>query len=125
MAGRSFEIQTGYQPLVLTLGLKEISKLPLKLQRYRLRLMSCDYTVMYTTGSQLLIADALSRIRLESDGRSKSSDGTLVGELVAALPMSESRSVNLQVACAEDTAGSLLTTYIKNGWPFSIRYPRA
>ena len=61
--------------------------------------MSYDYTVTYTAGSQLVIADALSRIRLDPDGRSKSASDTLVGELVAALPMSESRRANLQVAC--------------------------
>ena len=88
VAGRNFEIQTDYRPLVSILGLKKISKLPLRLQRFCLRLMSYDYTVTYTAGSQLVIADTLSRIRLDPDGRSKSSSDTLVGELVAALPMS-------------------------------------
>ena len=72
-----------------------------------------------------MIAGALSRISLEPDGLSKFSNYTLVKELVAALPMSKSRKVNLQVACAKDTASSLLTTYIKNEWPFFIRYRRA
>ena len=125
VAGRNFEIQTDHRPLVSILGLKEISKLPLRLQRFRLRLMSYDYTVTYTAGSQLVIADALSRIRLDPDGRSKSSSDTLVGELVAALPMSESRRANLQVACAEDTTSSLLTTYIKNGWPSFRQVPES
>jgi hypothetical protein len=61
LVGREFEIETDPKPLISILGEKDLSQLPLRVQRLRLRLMRYGYTIFHTPGSQMYLADSLSR----------------------------------------------------------------
>lgn len=61
LVGRTFEIETDHKPLIPLLGSKDLSDLPLRVQRFKMRLMRYDYTIFHTPGTGMFIADLLSR----------------------------------------------------------------
>ena len=61
-----FHLQTDHKPLVPILGSKVLDTLPIRVQRFRLRLMRFQYTITHVPGKDLAIADALSRAPLPS-----------------------------------------------------------
>ena len=121
LSGRMFEVETDHKPLLSVLGVKELSKLPLRLQRFRLRMMSFDYTVAFTPGSKLVLADALSRISIDgihaavAVDQLESSVGR--GTLFESLPLSESRLKELQRSTIQDEVGRLLFKFSTSSWP--------
>lgn len=62
LVGTQFEVETDHKPLVPLLGEKDLSSLPLRIQRFRLRMMRYSYTIFHSPGSQMFIADNLSRV---------------------------------------------------------------
>ena len=63
-------METDHKLLVSVLGYKELAKLLLRVQRFRLRLMAYSYKIMYTPGEKLVLEDSLSRAPV-CDGSSK------------------------------------------------------
>ena len=61
LVGRTFLIETDHKPLVPLLGNKDLSELPIRIQRFRMTLMRYDYEISNRPGSQMFIADSLSR----------------------------------------------------------------
>ena len=61
LVGRKFEIETDHKPLISLLGEKDLSQLPLRVQRFKMRLMRYDFEISHTPGSCMYIADFLSR----------------------------------------------------------------
>ena len=61
LLGMTFEIETDHKPLVSLLGRKPIDELPLRIQRFRMRLMKFSYRIFHVPGKNLVIADTLSR----------------------------------------------------------------
>ena len=61
LVGNAFEIETDHKPLVQLLGVKDLSGLPLRVQRFRLRLMRYSYDIFHTPGTEMFLADLLSR----------------------------------------------------------------
>ena len=60
-------LETDHKPLIPLLGLKLLDQLPLRVQRFRLRLMRYSYDITYVPGKNLHTADALSRAPIEND----------------------------------------------------------
>ena len=50
LLGKYFHIQTDHKPLVSLLGKKDISDLPARIQRFRLRLMRFDFSISHVPG---------------------------------------------------------------------------
>ena len=61
ITGADVTLETDHKPLVSILQTKPLEDLSLRLQRIRIRLMKYSYKVDYIPGSQLFLADALSR----------------------------------------------------------------
>ena len=61
LIGLSFHIETDHKPLVPLLSTKNLDEMPLRVQRFRLRLMRYQYTISHTAGKDLCTADTLSR----------------------------------------------------------------
>ena len=116
LAGRKFKVETDHKPLISVLGDKELAKLPIRVQRFRLRMMAYDYSIFYTPGEKLVLADALSRAPLTSEG-SEPHESLLVQEIVDALPISKSRLARLQASIVSDNEASWMMKYINEGWP--------
>ena len=121
LAGTNFIVETDHKPLVSVLGSKELAKLPIRVQRFRLRMMAYSYTVKYTPGPKLVLADALSRSPLSTeeniDHDSHSAESRLVLELVDSLPISAGRLERFKTSLLADDTGRALVHYIEYGWP--------
>ena len=61
LVGRKFEVETDHKPLISLLGEKDLSQLPLRVQRFKMRLMRYDFSISHTPGNCMYIADFLSR----------------------------------------------------------------
>ena len=62
LVGKTFHIQTDHQPLISLLGgHKDLSDLPLRIIRFRMRRMPFSYTISHVAGKSLIIPDMLSR----------------------------------------------------------------
>ena len=61
LVGRKFEVETDHKPLIALLGEKDLSQLHVRVQRFKMRLMRYDSVIKHTPGSQMYIADMLSR----------------------------------------------------------------
>ena len=66
LVGLQFHIETDHKPLVLLLGTKHLEDLPIRVQRFRIRLMHFLFTISYVPGKHLITADALSRAPITS-----------------------------------------------------------
>ena len=60
LLGLRFHVKTDHKPLVPLLSSKNLDDLPLRVQRFRLRLMRYDFSISHVPGKELIIADALS-----------------------------------------------------------------
>ena len=61
LVGADFEVETDHKPLVKLLGDSDLANMPLRCQRFKLRLMRYCFKIFHTPGSQMFLADALSR----------------------------------------------------------------
>ena len=66
LLGMKFHIHTDHKPLVPLLSCKDLSDLPARIQRFRIRLMRFSYTIEHIPGKQMYTADVLSRSPCEN-----------------------------------------------------------
>ena len=67
ICGASVVVETDHKPLVQVLESKEIEKIPLRIQRFRLRLMKYSVKIVHISGKNNAGADALSRYTAETN----------------------------------------------------------
>ncbi len=60
LVGLTFHIETDHKPLVPLFSTKRLDKLPIRVQRFRLRMMRFTFTISHVPGKYLTAADALS-----------------------------------------------------------------
>lgn len=119
LSGRRFTVETDHKPLLAVLGDKELAKLPIRIQRFRLRMMPYTYNIFYTPGTKLVLADALSRAPLNGPSNEKmdTRESRTVMELIDSLPISRKRLERLKAAMVDDAVALTLLKYITRGWP--------
>ena len=125
LVGRKFEIETDHKPLVSLLGNKDLSQLPLRVQRFKLRLMRYGYSIFHTPGKHMHIADALSR-PVDSDysdvGDECKLECAAVESYVAAAISdlcNDVREDELISVTRCDPVSMECIDFIVNGWPLS------
>ena len=120
LIGKQFHVETDHKPLVSLLGSKNLDELPIRIQRYRMRLMRFSYTISYVPGKQLVIADALSRAPLSSstpsDDDFQAEVEMFVNAVIQSVPATEQRLKEIQEAQEADEIFQKLHQYCKNGW---------
>ena len=69
--GLEFHVEMDHKPLVPLLSIKRLDELPLRVQRFRMRMLRYCFTISHITGKNLIMADTLSRApvprKLEQD----------------------------------------------------------
>ena len=118
LVGRRFEIETDHRPLVSLLGEKDLSKLPTRVQRFKLKLMRYDYSIFHTPGRNMFLADSLSRpcesaISVQEIRRCESVE-RYVNCLLDSLDV---RGEELREALLQDAASQRCISFVKGGWP--------
>lgn len=119
--GTKFQIYTDHRPLAWLYSLKEPNS---KLTRWRLRLQEYDFEIIYKKGSQNTIADALSRIKINTYTKrspdkinlDEDSEATLTASEVESDVEEEPSSTISKITSAIDTKPKqiLVYTWFKN-----------
>ena len=113
--GKKVTVESDHKPLEAILT-KNLAQAPPRLQRMMLRLQPYDIDVKYRKGSELLLADFLSRYKPNDTGKHITMDHT-----IHSIQWSDSKLQGLRMATAEDQTLSTLLETVKEGWPSECR----
>ena len=121
LLGLPFEIKIDHKPLVSLLGNKPIDELPLRIQRFRMRMMKYTYSIFHVLGKNLIIADALSRAPSQhftsEDEEWNKEMNIYVETIFNTLPASDTKIQQIQTSQDKDATCLLLKKYCLEGWP--------
>ena len=115
-------METDHKPLIALLGEKDLSQSPVRVQRFKMRLMRYDFVIKHTPGSQMYIADMLSRPNTGSEP----SDNDLrqcraiakIAQVAADTCITDSfHDSRLRDALTGDPVAREIIGYIQTGWP--------
>ena len=117
----NFEIITDHSPLVSLLQQKNIDELPIRIQRFRLRLLRFSYTVTYIKGKSQLTADALSRAPLKYLNSVDFKLNEIISDYeigsIEAMPVSKQKFKLICQKQKEDDILSKIRSYVSSEWP--------
>ena len=115
--GRPTHVESDHKPLQYVLS-KPLHQAPLRLQKMMLTLQRYDLKVKYLPGSELSLADAMSRSYLQETTETLIPDLEVNEvQLTAHLPISPEKYAEFQKANADDPTMQALSTVVLNGWP--------
>lgn len=118
--GKHVDVESDHKPLEMIFQ-KPAHLTPLRLQRMRLRLQPYDLTIEYRPGSQMHIADALSRATVDPPEQYLS-DGELVYDIeVLTNAISDANIDEFKQATKADDELQDLSKIIQTGWPGRIK----
>eukprot|EP00731_Ephydatia_muelleri_P013230 Em0007g540a len=121
LTGLQFQIETDHKPLVPLLGSKNLEDLPLRVQRFRLRLMRFKYTISHIPGKELVIADTLSRAPsnevYQEEKEFRAEIQAYVDLVVRNIPTSEPKMLEIKQAQQKDEICQKVIQYCQEGWP--------
>ena len=115
LIGVPFHIWTDHKPLVPLFSTKELEQIPVRVQRYRLRMMRFSFTIAHRPGKELIIADALSRSPSQ-DSTDPDSDllhqeaDAFVQMVMQSLPATENRIKQIRECQQQDETCKLVTS---------------
>ena len=116
--GLHFTIETDHKPLVPLLSTTALSKMPPRIQRFRLKLMRYSPSVVHVPGKQQIVADALS---CAPSGQPDDADIAFIAEVEAyanqavnALLATQQRLQNIAEAQQADEECMQIIDYCKN-----------
>ena len=115
--GKDVFIESDHKPLEAIVR-KPLSKAPPRLQRMFLRMQRYTYTIKYRPGTELVVADTLSRAYLPD---SKSDFNTEIEEYIHSfeenLPVSKDKLQEIKLAISTDPVMINLQETVLKGWP--------
>ena len=121
LLGMEFHIHTDHKPLVPLFGSKNLDELPIRVQRFRLRMMRFKFTISHVPGKSLLVADALSRAPCSEAGREdlllQQETEAYVNIVVQKIPATEKQLERIRRHQEEDEECKLAAEYCRSGWP--------
>lgn len=120
LVGRNFEIESDHKPLIAILGEKDLSSLPVRVQRFKLRLMRYGYDIFHTPGKDMYIADTLSRPNVAySELETIKCDDveTYVHSVVSMSVYSDLKEQEILDAMGKDKPAIQCLRYMHEGWP--------
>ena len=116
--GRRVILWTDHKPLI-TIYKKPLASAPKRLQRLLLRLQQYDVDLRYRPGSEMYLADTLSRAFLKNTIQSKAEEEAETIHATDFLPISEPKLREIQAETAQDDTLQQLKKTIISGWPDS------
>ena len=98
LLGTRFLLETDHNPLVPLLSTKNLEELPIRIQRFRLRMMRYQYDIKHVPGKELNTADFLSRSPLPNTGISELQEETeaYINLIVSHLPATDRRLTEIK-----------------------------
>jgi transposase InsO family protein len=122
ITGLTVNIETDHKPLVPLLSQKCISELSPRIQRFRMRLMRYSYTICYKPGTQMYVADCLSRMPQAGTGDNDLQEEAevLAAVVIESLPVSMQRLGELRQLQSQDPITRQVMQYCETGWPLRL-----
>ena len=120
LLGKQFHFETDHKPLVSLLGSKNLDEFPIRIQKFRMRLMRYSYSISHVPGKQLTTADTLSQapMRNSSDHTDFTNEVDAYVDLVIQyIPATATKLQAIREAQASDEVCQKLFDYCKHGWP--------
>ena len=121
LVGLNFHVETDHKPLVPLFSNKLLDELPLRVQRFRMRLMRFSFSISHVPGKELSTADALSRAPISA------SDELLSDEVDAYVQMATLSDLvtekTLEVVRSyqkNDVVCKHIVAYCRDGWPCKV-----
>jgi len=117
--GRPTHVESDHKPLQYILS-TPLHQAPLRLQKMMLTLQRYDLKVKYLPGSELSVANAMSRSYLQETTETLIPDLEVNEvQLTAHLPISPEKYAEFQKATVDDPTMQALSTVVLNRWPGS------
>ena len=124
LIGMRFKVETDHKPLIPLFSTKLIDELPVRIQRFRMRLMRFDFAIAHVPGKLLYTADSLSRSPQEGKTQEPKSWDDLhdevecyVNAVLVTLPASDQRLDEIRSELKSDDTLKTVMQYVQNGWP--------
>ena len=121
LVGMKFHVETDHKPLVPLFSSKHLSELPIRVQRFRLRMMRFQFTISHVPGKNLIIADTLSRAPstnpTKTDQLFQQEAEIFVNAVVQNLPATEQRLEEIRRCQEADEGCKQATAFCESGWP--------
>ena len=130
LIGLKFHVETDHKPLVPLFSTKLIDELPVRIQRFRMRLLRFDFTISHVPGKSLMTADTLSRAPLdkgpidsdERDERHKEDElrreaEAYVRAILICRPASDARLDEIRSELKKDKILKVVIHHVEHGWP--------
>ena len=128
LVGMEFHIQTDHKPLVPLFSSKHLEELPLRVQRFKMRMMRFKFTIGHVPGKNLIIADALSRapgsIPSMTDKALQQETTAYVNSVMESLPASEERLQEIKQHQKADEVCQQIIGFCQSGWPEKKSLPQ-
>ncbi|XP_028514411.1 uncharacterized protein K02A2.6 [Exaiptasia diaphana] len=128
LVGKRFHIETDHKPLVPLFGSKNLSELPPRIQRLRMRLMRFDFSISHVAGKDLITADTLSRAPLSKCSNPDDLQDEInlyVNFVYSLLPATDQRIENIKERQRQDEVCRTILEYTSAGWPERNKVPSA
>ena len=120
LLGLKFHVQTDHKPLIPLLSTKRLDELPIRVQRFRMRLMRFQFSISHIPGKNLVTADALSRAPSPegtADENLMEEVEAYVDSVIQAIPATERRLEEIRLHQEEDEVFQAIRKYCESGWP--------
>ena len=124
LIGMRFKMKTDHKPLIPLFSTKLIDELPVRIQRFRIRLMRFDFAIAHVPGKLLHTADSLSRSPQEGKAQEPKSWNDLheevkcyVNAVLVTLPASDQRLDEIRSELKNNDTLKTVMQYVQNGWP--------
>jgi hypothetical protein len=121
LLGMQFHVQTDHKPLVPLFSSKHLEELPLRVQRFRMRMMRFQFTISHVPGKDLTIADTLSRAPVctptAADELLQQETNTYVNLVMEHLPATQQRLQEIRRCQESDEVCQQITEFCQSGWP--------
>ena len=121
LLGKHFKLETDHKPLIPLLSSKSLDEMPIRIQRFRLRLMRFSYKIDHIPGKKICTADTLSRA---PDSESDKADTDLQTEVNAFvnivmenLPATAEKLQKIKSCQDEDPVCQQIKKFCQEGWP--------
>lgn len=117
--GKEFLVETDHRPLE-SIFKKELNKCPMRLQRLRITLQPYQFIVKYKPGTQMYLADALSRASCDDKNINlKEEDIKAQVNMIRYHDISPKKIEKVQEETAKDPVLQKLKSVILESWPNS------
>ncbi|KAL5488977.1 hypothetical protein EMCRGX_G018012 [Ephydatia muelleri] len=129
LLGLKFHLETDHKPLVPLLSTKNLEELPIRVQRFRLRLMRFKFSISHVPGKNLTIADALSRAPVtqpSDEEKAQHNDiEAFVHWIIQGIPATDKKLNQIRQCQKTDSVCRQIAAYSYRGWPEKKDVPEA